>query len=209
DSQIYIPIDVARDIFNEPDEVGMIYAKVRTGYDPATVADAIEKRMRDDRDLKKGQEDFSVQTSEQLAQTMGNILGIVQTILVGIASIALLVGSIGIMNTMYTSVMERTKEIGVMKAIGAKNRDVMLIFLIESGLLGLIGGIFGVLAGLGMAKGAELYAQYAGYGMVRAAVTPELIVLGLSFSFAIGAISGFMPARKASKLKPVDALRYE
>lgn len=209
DSQIYIPIDVAKSLFNEPDDLGMVYAKVRAGYNVTSVATAIEDKMRDDRDLKKGEEDFSVQTTAQLASTMGSILGIVQTILVGIASIALLVGGIGILNTMYTSVMERTREIGIMKAIGAKNSDVLLIFLIESGMLGLVGGIFGVLAGFGMAKAAEIYAGYAGYGLVKAAVTPNLIAFGLIFSFAVGAIAGFMPARQASKLKPADALRYE
>ena len=209
DTEVYIPLDVAQELFNETDEVGMIYAKVRTGYDPAEVAGRIEQEMRDDRDLKKGEEDFTVQTMQQVANAMKNILGIVQTILVGIASIALLVGGIGILNTMYTSVMERTREIGIMKAIGAKNSDVLLIFLIESGLMGLVGGGFGILAGVGMAKGAELYASYAGYTMVRAAITPSLLAFGLIFSFAVGTIAGFLPARRASKLKPADALRYE
>jgi len=209
DSQIYIPFDTAKTLFNEPEKLGMVYVKIRTGYNVSSIAGSIETKMRSDRHEKKGEEDFSVQSSERLAATMGGILGIVQTILVGIASIALLVGSIGIMNTMYTSVLERTREIGVMKAIGAKNSDVLLIFLMESGLLGLIGGIFGVLAGLGMAKAAEIYANYAGYSMIQAGISPNLIIFSMVFSFAIGAISGFMPARQASKLKPADALRYE
>jgi putative ABC transport system permease protein len=209
DSQVYIPLDVAREIFNEPTDVGMIYAKVRTGYNPSDAADRIEDAMRDDRNQRKGEEDFSVQTTEQLAEAMKNILGIVQTILVGIAGVALLVGGVGLMNTMYTSVLERTREIGVMKATGAKNSHILAIFLVESGFLGFVGGLVGVLAGIGMAKGAEAYAAYAGYAMIRSAITPSLIAFGLAFSFIIGTISGFLPARQASKLKPADALRYE
>jgi putative ABC transport system permease protein len=209
DSQIYIPFDTARDLFNEPDEIGMIYAKVQEGFDPTTVADRIESEMRDDRDLKKGEEDFSVQTAAQLADTMKNILGIIQTILVGIAGISLLVGGVGIMNTMYTSVLERTRDIGIMKAIGARNSDVLTIFLIESGLFGLTGGVIGCILGLGIAKGVEIYANYAGYSMLKASINPWLVLLGLGLAFGIGCLSGVLPAIQASKLKPADALRYE
>jgi putative ABC transport system permease protein len=209
DSQIYIPLTIAQDIFNESDNYGLIYAQIKPSSNVTKVAESIKKEMRKDRDEKKGEEDFIVQTSEQLASTIGSILGIIGTILIGIASIALLVGSVGIMNTMYTSVLERTREIGIMKAVGAKNSDVMLIFLVESGFLGLIGGIIGVLLGIGMAKGAEMYAVYAGFPMLKAYITPQLIAAGLIFSFTMGAIAGFLPARQASKMKPADALRYE
>lgn len=209
DGQIYIPIETAREIFNEPDALNMIYVKVRTGFNPSTVAKEIERDLRNDRNEDEGEESFSVQTAEQLVSAMKNILGIIQAILVGIAAIALLVGGIGIMNIMYASVLERTREIGVMKAIGAKNSNILLLFIIESGFLGLVGGCFGILIGFGLAKGAQFYAAYAGYAMIKAAVTPQLISLGLGFSFIIGTLSGLMPARKASKLKPADALRYE
>jgi len=209
DSQIYIPIETAREVFNESTGISAIYLQVKSGYNVSTVAENIKRELRKSRDEKKGEETFQVQTTEQLMASFNTIFGIIQAILVGIASIALLVGGVGIMNTMYTSVIERTRQIGVMKATGAKNSHVLLIFLIESGLLGLIGGIIGVIMGLGMAKGAEYYAQFAGYSMVKAAITPTLIAGGLLFSFGLGAIAGILPARQASKLKPADALRYE
>jgi len=111
---------------------------------------------------------------------------------------------------MYTSVLERTREIGVMKAVGAKNRDVLMIFLIESGILGLIGGIVGVLIGSIASKLVEiLAAMEAGSELIKAAIMPELILGSLLFSFIIGCISGLLPSYQASKLNPVDALRYE
>ena len=157
--------------------------------------------------IKKGEEDFSVQTSEQLMETFGVVLDLVVLIVIGIACISLAVGGIGIMNTMYMSILERTREIGVMKSIGALNRDVMTIFLIESGLLGLLGGIIGVSLGILIAKGMEAVMEM--FFAIKAYVSIELIIVVLVFSFGIGIIAGFLPARRASKMDPVEALRYE
>lgn len=209
DNQIYLPIDTAREIFDEPEKLDAILIQVKEGYNPSDVADKIKDAMRKDRDLKKGEEDFTVSTSEQLMAQIGTILGIIQMIFVGIAGISLLVGGVGIMNTMYTSVLERRKEIGIMKAIGAKNSDVLSIFLIESGSLGFVGGVIGVTLGIGMAKVVEIYASLAGFPMLKASITPQLILLGFGFAFLFGTLCGTLPARQASKLKPVDALRYE
>jgi len=110
---------------------------------------------------------------------------------------------------MYTSVLERTREIGIMKAIGARNSDIMFIFLIESGLLGLVGGILGVAIGLGISKSVQVLAAATGTTMIKASFNPFLILGALAFSFIIGSISGLMPARRAAMLKPVNALRYE
>lgn len=140
---------------------------------------------------------------------MGNIIGMIQAVVFGLASIAILVGGIGIMNTMYTSVRERIREIGVMKAVGAQNRTIRLIFLFEAGIVGLIGGIGGVVLGIGLAKGVELYFQIHPVFLLKASASPWLILFGLFFSFAIGCLSGYLPARSAAKLNPVDALRYE
>ncbi|MFA5247531.1 MAG: FtsX-like permease family protein, partial [Candidatus Micrarchaeia archaeon] len=127
-----------------------------------------------------------------------------------IAAISLIVGAVGIMNTMYTAVLERTKEIGIMKAIGAKNSEIMVLFLIESGLLGLVGGVIGVILGYIMGKAAEVIAnQMLGSSLLKLYFPPELIIGALLFSFVIGALSGMVPARQASHLRPVDALRYE
>ena len=114
------------------------------------------------------------------------------------------------MNTMYTAVLERTKEIGIMKAIGAKNSDILLLFLIESGILGLIGGVIGVILGMTLSKSVELIAaQYIGSPLIKASFSLTLILGALAFSVIVGSISGVFPAIQASKLKPVDALRYE
>jgi len=113
------------------------------------------------------------------------------------------------MNTMYTSVQERTKEIGIMKAIGAKNSTITTIFLIESGIFGLIGGLGGTLLGMLLAKGIEIYFQVHPLFYLKAEVGLGLILFSITFSFLVGCISGYLPSRAASKMKPVDALRYE
>ena len=122
---------------------------------------------------------------------------------------AIVVSAIGIMNTMFTSVRERTKEIGIIKAVGAKNSDITKIFLIESGIIGLVGGIGGVVLGIGMAKLIEIYLQIHPVFYMEAVVSPTLIIFGLLFSFLVGCLSGFFPARRAAQLNPVDALRFE
>jgi len=174
------------------------------------VAERIEKKMRKERDEEEGEESFAVSTSEQILETFGSILDVVSAILIGIAAISLLVGGIGIMNTMYTSVLERTKEIGTMKAIGARNKDILLIFLFESGLIGLIGGIIGLTIGMGISKAVE-YAIVNFYSIALLKITfdPLLIIGVLAFSFIVGSFAGVLPAIQASRLKPVDALRHE
>ena len=136
-------------------------------------------------------------------------MNMVQLAIFAFASIAIVVGGIGIMNTMYTSVHERIREIGIMKAVGAKRRTITLIFLIESGFFGLFGGLGGIILGLGLAKAVEIYLQFHPVFYLKASMSPWLILFGLTFSFLIGCIAGYFPARGASKLKPVDALRYE
>jgi putative ABC transport system permease protein len=209
DTQIYIPIDVVREIYNEHDKIDYIYIQTKQGLNVNDVADEIKKDLRNFRDEKKGEETFQVQTFEQIIAQVNTILNIVGIVLIAISAISLIVGGVGIMNSMYTSVLERTHEIGVMKAIGARNSHILAIFMIESGLYGLVGGAVGVIIGLAMAKLAELAAISQGVSMFRASITPALILGGLAFSFFIGCISGAAPARTASRMRPVDALRYE
>ncbi len=210
DAVLYVPKETLREILDIEDEESQIIVKTAEGFNPETVAETIERKLRQARGEKQDQETFSVQTSEQLLETFQNIFAVVQGVLVGIAAISLLVGGIGIMNTMYTSVIERTREIGTMKAVGAKNSDILLLFLIESGLLGLIGGAIGVGIGIGLAKGAEfIAAQALGTNILQASSNPLIYIGALLFSFIIGAGSGVLPAMQASKLKPADALRYE
>ena len=141
---------------------------------------------------------------------LGTVLNIITAFLLGVAGISLLVGSIGIANTMYTSVLERTKEIGVMKAIGAKNSDVLYIFVIESGILGLVGGAIGIFFGIGVGKIIEYIAvNQLGINLLKVVFPWYLIVGCLLFAFVIGSLSGLLPARQGSKLKPADTLRHE
>jgi len=207
DSAVFISEDGYRDLFDEKNRWDMIIAKAT--QDPDIVAERIEKKLRKHRDLEEGKEDFEVSTTEEFLEAITNILGILNVFLVGIAGISLIVGGIGIMNTMYTSVLERTQEIGVMKAIGAKNKDILMIFLIESGLLGFAGGAIGVIIGISIAKLTEFIIAQTDNSIIKAALPWWLIVGALLFSFLVGAISGVAPAYRASKLKPTEALRYE
>ena len=135
-------------------------------------------------------------------------MNIINLIVIGIAAISLFVGGIGIANTMYTSVVERTREIGIMKAVGARNKDILYIFLIESGLLGLVGGIAGALIGLGGALAISGLANQAlGSDLFIISISYPLLLSAVSFSFFVGVLSGILPAIQASKLNVVDALR--
>jgi putative ABC transport system permease protein len=148
-------------------------------------------------------------TPTDIANAIGQMTGMVGTFLAGIAGISLLVGAVGVMNTMYTAVMERTKEVGVFKAVGAKRRDILLLFLMESGLIGLIGGVVGVLLGLGLnVVGSSMIGAIAGIP-AAVVVDPVTIAATLLGSFVLGGLAGLWPARRASKLQVVDALRYE
>lgn len=207
DAIIRIPLDTMKEIFSIGNEYSMIVATVKEGEDVDATKERVESALRKSRDVEENEEDFIVQTSAQMIEQLNMILDVVQAVLIGIAAISLVVGGIGIMNTMYTSVLERTKEIGIMKAVGARNSQIMWLFLIEAGMLGLVGGGIGVAMGLGLSKAAELVAVSMGVTALQAAMSPQLIIIGLSFSFIVGAISGTMPAREAAAMQPVEAMR--
>ncbi len=211
DSAVIIPSETLKQINNiKDDEVSMAIIQVSDPDKLNEISEDIKKDLRKSRNLKENQEDFQLSTPEQILEAVSTVFFIVTTVLIGIAAISLLVGGIGIMNTMYTAVLERTKEIGIMKAIGAKNSDILLLFLIESGILGLIGGVIGVILGMTLSKSVELIAaQYIGSPLIKASFSLTLILGALAFSVIVGSISGVFPAIQASKLKPVDALRYE
>ncbi len=193
------------DIKNEYD---MIVVQVTDKDKIEEVVNEIERKLRENRNEKIGEESFDVQTPIQALSSVNTILNIINLIVIGIAAISLFVGGVGIANTMYTSVLERTREIGVMKAIGAQNKDILMIFLIESGLLGLVGGIIGALIGLGGALGISIIANQAlGAKLFIVSVSYPLLIGAIVFSFLVGVVSGILPAIQASKLKPVDALR--
>ncbi len=211
DSQVYVDLDVYREITGEREGAKMAMAKVKPGYSAEVVVENIKESLEENRKRRKGEDlpPYTVLSSEKMTDIVGNIMGLIQVAIFGFASIAIVVGGIGIMNTMYTSVHDRIKEIGIMKAVGAKRKTIIAIFLIESGIFGLAGGLGGIVLGLGLAKIVEIYAQSQYFFMLKASITPQLILFGLAFSFLIGCIAGYLPARSASKLNPVDALRYE
>jgi putative ABC transport system permease protein len=192
-----------------PDNLDIINVQVREYADIETVDAHIEQELREIRDVEKGEEDFSVQTPDALLEQVNSLLLGIQIFIYLIAGISVLVGGIGIMNTMYTSVLERTKDIGVMKSVGSTNRSIFVMFFIESGGLGLTGGLIGIGLGSAISYGLSVAARQAlGSDLVSVQLSPVLLGGALLFSFLIGALFGTLPAIQASRLQPVDALRY-
>ena len=174
-----------------------------------TIATEIERVINENH----GSEDFaSATTMSSILESIQMIIGIMQTVLLAIASIALVVASLGIMNTMLTSVMERTREIGIMKAIGATNKDVMLIFIIEGVLVSLVGGAIGLVLGIFGSQGiSAVLSGFAGGGDVtlEPVISVTSVVLAVSVSLLVGVLSSSYPAWKAAKMSPIEAVRYE
>jgi putative ABC transport system permease protein len=209
DSKIYMPIDGAVNLIDdaEKDVYDTISVKAKSEDLVDGLMNDIEKKLMVSRHINQEDDrDFSVSASKSMAESVTEMTGTMTLFLGAIAAVSLLVGSVGIANTMFTSVLEKTKEIGTMKAIGAKNRDILMIFLFNSGMVGLVGGILGVMLGAIVSAGLQsmMGSMTAGGGLSIA-----LMVEGLLLAVSIGVISGVVPAYRASKLKPVDALRYE
>lgn len=209
DKTVTMNEEVMREMFDAGERYDAIAVKVEQGADMSIVKERIEDYLRNERDVDAGDEDFSVESPEEAMASLESALFGVQIFVYLIAAISILVGGIGISNTMYTSVLEKTKEIGIMKAIGAKNSQILLLFLTESGLLGLVGGILGLIIGLFTAFGlARVGNNFMGDGLISLNISFTMIILTLLFSFLVGVISGITPAMKAAKLKPIDALRF-
>jgi putative ABC transport system permease protein len=152
--------------------------------------------------------DFSVTSNQQQQATRAATLSSMNMFLLAIAAVSLIVGAIGVANTMFTSVLEKTKDIGIMKAIGARNKDILLIFLLNSAFIGLVGGFIGII--LGTVLSGFLPSLFGGTPIGRSTlVTLNSIIIALSVSVVVGVVAGIIPAYKGSRLKPVDALRYE
>jgi putative ABC transport system permease protein len=209
DGIFFIEEDDLRELLSIPeDDYDIIVAQVHPNADIKAVQENIEKVMRKERDVKKGDEDFTVQTPQATLAQVNSTLFAVQLFVYIIAAISILVGGIGIMNTMFTSVLERTKEIGIMKSIGAKNSAIITLFFIESGLIGSIGGIIGAAMGISIAMGLGFVGRLVlGSELIRAEISFGLVFGSILGSFLLGTIFGVIPAIRASKLNPVDALR--
>jgi putative ABC transport system permease protein len=173
------------------------------------VADRVEKKLRQHRDLDEGKEDFSVQSYAELLESFTVVLDIIIGFVLLIAFISIIVSAVNTANTMITSVLERFKEIGVLKSIGARNSEIFKIFLFESGFLGFVSGCIGVLVGWVASDIGAVILDDLGYGFLSPHYSWHLFAGLILFATLTGAISGMIPAWRASKINAVDALRYE
>lgn len=207
DNVIYFNEKPLDDLMDFGDEVDVIGVQVKDSTLINEVSQDIEKLMRKRRNVKEGQEDFEVSTPQAALSSVNQVLLGVQIFIVLIASISIIVGAIGIINTMTTSVLERRKDIGIMKAIGARNRDIFMQFFVESGLMGLAGGIVGVVFGVIIGYiGTDALNNFIG-STTAPSINIFLIIFTLFGSFAIGSLAGIIPALRAAHQHPVDALR--
>ncbi len=204
DDQVLVPIAAIHKYFVAGDDVRTIGVSVVSGDRMTEVTDSITALLRDRHELAATDNaDFSVFNQTQLLDAASSISATLTLLLGGIASISLIVGGIGIMNIMLVSVRERTREIGIRKAVGARGRDILAQFLIEALTLSLLGGLIGIVVGLGV---SALIGQLAGWGFQFNLST---VVAAVLFSLAVGVVFGVWPARQAARLDPINALRYE
>jgi putative ABC transport system permease protein len=209
DDVILMPISTARNrvlggSVARQRTAGIIFVKVREGADMKAAEDEIRSLLRQRHRVQPGAEDtFTLRNLSELLAAREESSRIMALLLAAVASVSLLVGGIGIMNIMLVSVTERTREIGLRMAVGARGRDILAQFLVEAVTLALIGGLIGIVLGLG---GSWLVAHFAGW---HVELRPDSVVLAVGFAAAVGVFFGFYPARKASRLLPIDALRYE
>jgi putative ABC transport system permease protein len=210
DGNMYTTEEAMEELFpDSKDKYQFVIVRANSDVAPSELADRIQERLRKHKGQEEGKEDFFVQTFEDAIATFQTIIGVINGILIIIALISVIVAAVNIMNTMYTAVLERTNEIGIMKAVGARNFDILFIFIFEAGMLGAIGGVLGVILGYLVASFGGAIALASGFGLLQPVFTWQLVLGCIFFSFLVGAASGLMPALRASKLRPVEALRYE
>jgi putative ABC transport system permease protein len=209
DSQIYVTNDFIKELYpNETLPYNWIVAKVDVSNLDGAVNN-MERNLRKERNQKEGEEDFYVQSFDDMIKSYSTALNIVIGFIILIALISVFVSAVNTANTMITSVLERVKEIGVIKSIGGQNSEVFNIFLFESSFLGFVAGVLGVFFGFILSfVGGKILASL-GYGFLQPYFSPWLFLGCILFATLTGAISGVLPAVKASKINPVDALRYE
>lgn len=203
-NRIFIDFDYLREIMNKGDEITSMVVRL----DDVSKAEAVSIRIKEALEKNHDTSSFVVLTSEQLVKQITDSFKVVQVVFGGIAAVSLIVGGVGIANTMIMNVMERTREIGIMKATGARRGHILTMVVVESGIIGIIGGSIGILMGYLISLGINVAAErYLGANVLSTAVTFQLAAFALGFSFFVGIISGIYPARHASKLDPIIALR--
>ena len=210
-NSVYMPIQMASTVITSKTNgvYDSIIVRVRDATQLNETMTTITSNLAMSRHVVGKTQDFSVTSSAQLQATISSTLSAMSLFLLAIAAVSLIVGAVGVANTMFTSVLEKTKEIGIMKAIGARNHDILMIFIFNAALIGLIGGLLGVI--LGTLLSGFIPALLGGTPFARdgSLVTLSSVIISLSVSLFVGLIAGIIPAVQASKLRPVDALRYE
>lgn len=202
---VYMSLEGLKRLFPESNlSPSIIFAKTFTASEAKDTADRIKEYF----DKKYGEKSVLVSSSEELLEQVKGFLNLITIFITGIGAVSMLVGGIGIMNSMVTSVMERTREIGIMKALGASDEEIKSIFLLEAAFIGGLGGIIGIIVGYSMAIAIALIGQSLGYAL-NASVGIEITIGALIFSMIVGSLSGVIPAINAANLDPVVALRYE
>ena len=204
DDEVLVPLAAVSKYFVSGDSIRTIGVSVATDDQMTAATNAITALLRDRHELAATDAaDFQVFNQTQLLDAASSITATLTLLLGGIASISLIVGGIGIMNIMLVSVRERTREIGIRKAVGARGRDILAQFLIEALTLSLLGGLIGIVLGLAV---SALIGQIAGWGFQ---FNPTTVAAAVLFSLAVGVVFGVWPARMAARLDPISALRYE
>jgi putative ABC transport system permease protein len=211
DSQVLVPLTTARSRLvhkANPDQLDVIYVQAASSELVTQAQEEIKEVLRARHHINLTPDDFSIMSQEDILKTTSSITGILTIFLGGVAGISLLVGGIGIMNIMLVSVVERTREIGLRKALGARKRDILLQFLTESSILSLLGGILGIMFGWLIAFAIGQIAKASGTAF-SADVGLDSILIATIFSTAVGVFFGIYPASRAANLQPVEALRSE
>jgi putative ABC transport system permease protein len=203
DDQVLIPITTAQHYFVSGTSVRSIGVSVATAEAITDTQALLTAKLQQRHGTNGTNDDFTIQSQAQLLSTFSSVTGLLTLLLAGIASISLLVGGIGIMNIMLVSVRERTREIGIRKAVGARGRDILLQFLVEALVLSLLGGLIGIVVGVGV---SALIGALAGWGFI---FNPLTVIVAVGFSLAVGVVFGVWPARQAARLDPIASLRYE
>lgn len=214
DNGVFMPADASRDVITENvsrNQFTSITVKVADQSLVDEVKTDIEQKLMNSRHVNSRTQDFTVTAFASIQEQIASVTSSISMFLAAIAAVSLLVGAVGIANTMFMSVMERTRQIGLLKALGATNSEVMKLFLMESGLFGVVGGVIGVIFGILISVlVSSIGIQMMGPGgSIKTVVSLQLIIFSLVFSTLVGVISGIVPARNAAKMNPVDALRFE